>query len=140
MPGRKNITIIFVSTVILFTTALSWWILAAPSYNIIKRVPGMDNRPKLKPISDSVVIGEFFDTLKSIDEVIPGNWPRFRGSDFDNINKDPTPLAESWDTSGPPIVWQTTLGEGYAGPAVRNGRVYILDYNEKRKADMLRCF
>ena len=75
-----------------------------------------------------------------MDEIIPGNWPRFRGADIDNISKDETPLAESWDTSGPPVVWQVTLGEGYAGPAVHNGRVYVLDYNEKRKADMLRCF
>jgi outer membrane protein assembly factor BamB len=75
-----------------------------------------------------------------IDEILPGNWPRFRGEDFDNISKDPTTLAETWDTAGPPVVWKISLGEGYAGPAVRNGRVYILDYNEKRKADMLRCF
>jgi outer membrane protein assembly factor BamB len=100
----------------------------------------MDNRPPIKQISDSVVIGEFIDTLGTIEEILPGSWPRFRGVDFDNISKDPTPLAESWDTSGPPIIWQTTLGEGYAGPAVLNGRVYVLDYNEKRKADMLRCF
>jgi outer membrane protein assembly factor BamB len=32
------------------------------------------------------------------------------------------------------------LGEGYAGPAVHNGRVYLLDYNERKKADALRCF
>ena len=71
---------------------------------------------------------------------MPGDWPRFRGADFDNISKDTTPLAETWDTSGPPIVWRTTLGEGYAGPAVHNGRVYLLDYNERKKADVLRCF
>ena len=141
MPfGKRNNILIICSGIILFAAAFFWWILSTPSYNVVQRVPGMDNRPELKPISDSVKIGEFFDTLKSIDEVIPGSWPRFRGSDFDNISKDPTPLAESWDTSGPPIVWQTTLGEGYAGPAVGNGRVYLLDYNEKRKADMLRCF
>lgn len=100
----------------------------------------MDNRPPRKAISDSVNIGQNFDTLDKIDEVAPGNWPRFRGTDFDNISKDPSPLAEKWDTAGPPVVWRTTLGEGYSGPAVMNGRVYILDYNEKRKADMLRCF
>ena len=61
-------------------------------------------------------------------------------SDFDNINKDTTPLAEKWDTSGPAIIWKTTLGEGYAGAVVHNGRVYVLDYNERKKADALRCF
>ncbi|MDO9339064.1 MAG: PQQ-binding-like beta-propeller repeat protein [Bacteroidales bacterium] len=137
--GKRSIVIIVVA-VIVFSAAFFWWIFTTPSYNLVERVPGMDNRPKLKPISDSVIIGEFFDTLKSIDEIIPGNWPRFRGTDYDNISKDTTPLAESWDTSGPLIVWQNTLGEGYAGPAVHNGRVYLLDYNERKKADALRCF
>ena len=138
--GKRNIIAAVVAIVALFAAVYSWWILANPPYKVVERVPGMDNRPPLKPKSDSVIIGEFFDTLKSIDEVVPGEWPRFRGPDFDNISKDPTPLSEKWDTSGPSIVWQTSLGEGYAGAAVKNGRVYILDYNEKRKADMLRCF
>ena len=140
ISGGKNNTVITGSAVILFAAAFSWWIFATPSYNVIERVPGMDYRPKIQPISDSVFIGEFVDTLNVIDEVITGSWPRFRGSDFDNISKDPTPLAETWDTSGPPVLWQTALGEGYAGPAVWRGRVYLLDYNEKKKADMLRCF
>ena len=141
MPsGNRNTIIITVLAAVVFTAAFSWWIFATPSYNVVERVPGLDNRPTQKPISDSVVIGEFMDTLGIADEILPGSWPRFRGKDFDNISKDPTPLAEDWDTSGPPVIWQTTLGEGYAGPAVLNGRVYVLDYNERRKADMLRCF
>lgn len=128
------------SAILMFLAAFSWWIFASPSYKVVERIPGMDNRPPQKQISDSVVIGQFIDTLGIVKDVVPGSWPRFRGADFDNISKDPTPLAEKWDTSGPPAVWQISLGEGYAGPAVLNGRVYVLDYNEKRKADMLRCF
>jgi outer membrane protein assembly factor BamB len=127
-------------TVILFTMLFSWWIFALPSYNTIERIPGMDNRPPLKAISDSVVIGQNFDSLAQFDEMAEGSWPRFRGNDFDNISKDDTPIAENWDSTGPPVVWKATLGEGYSGPVVLNGRVYLLDYNEKRKADMLRCF
>ena len=100
----------------------------------------MDNRPEAEPRSEAVIIGEFFDTLGVMDDIVPGSWPRFRGPDFDNISKDTTPLAASWDTTGPPVVWRQTLGEGYAGAAVYNGRVYVLDYDERRKADMLRCF
>lgn len=137
----KRSTILFIGiAAVIFVAAFSWWIFASPSYNVVERLPGMDNRPPQRQISDSIVIGQFFDTLGTMDEILPGSWPRFRGADFDNISKDPTPLAEQWDTSGPPVVWQTTLGEGYAGPAVMNGRIYVLDYNEKRKADMLRCF
>jgi outer membrane protein assembly factor BamB len=119
---------------------LSWWLLKGQPLPVPERIPGMDHRPKLVPRSDSVIIGQNFDTLGTMDEILPGDWPRFRGTEFDNISRDATPLREKWDTSGPKIVWRTTLGEGYAGPAVHNGRVYIMDYNEKKKADMLRCF
>jgi len=137
---KKNYSIILGIIGLVFAAALFWWLFRGQTYDISERVPGMDHRPKIVPRSDSVVIGEFFDTLASMDGVIAGDWPRFRGADFDNISKGATPLAEVWDTSGPAIIWRTTLGEGYAGPAVHNGRVYLLDYNEKKKADMLRCF
>ena len=139
--GRSNKTILIGSMAMVFAGIFLWWIISdhQPA-DIIERVPGMDNRPKVEPRSDSVIIGEFFDTLNIFDELVPGDWPRFRGSDIDNISKDTVPLAESWDSSGPPAVWKVTLGEGYAGAAVHNGRVYLLDYNERRKADLLRCF
>ena len=40
----------------------------------------------------------------------------------------------------PNIKWTTELGEGHAGPAVYKGLVYVMDYDEQKKADMLRCF
>ncbi|HEX7494479.1 MAG TPA: PQQ-binding-like beta-propeller repeat protein [Bacteroidales bacterium] len=139
LPDKKNKILITV-IVVVFGTALLWWILKAQPLAITERIPGMDNRPKIESRSDTVNIGEFFDSLAEIDTIVDGDWPRFRGADLDNISKDTTPLLEKWDTSGPSIIWRTTLGEGYAGPAVHNGRVYLLDYNERKKADVLRCF
>jgi outer membrane protein assembly factor BamB len=138
---KKNKVLYTGITSVILAGILIWW-LADDHYpaELVLRVPGMDNRPKIEPRSDSVIVGEFFDTLSAFDETVPGEWPRFRGVNFDNISRDTFQMAESWDTTGPPVIWKTTLGEGYAGPAVMNGRVYILDYNERRKADMLRCF
>jgi len=124
----------------LFAAILLFWLINDKYRFLSERIPGMDNRPEIKPHSEAVIIGEFFDSLNAFDEFAQGSWPRFRGSDFDNINKDTTPLAENWDSAGPKVVWRTSLGEGYAGAAVHNSRVYILDYDERRKADMLRCF
>ena len=140
ISGRNNTLITGIVAVIL-AALLVWWLVDDhyPS-DVIVRLPGMDNRPKIEPRSDSVIIGEFFDTLGNFDEFVPGSWPRFRGTSFDNICRDTTLMAESWDSSGPPVIWKATLGEGYAGPAVFNGRVYLMDYNERRKADVLRCF
>jgi outer membrane protein assembly factor BamB len=139
-PLRSNYGLITGVAASLFAGVLFWWLITPAPFDLNVRVPGMDNRPPLAIRSDSVIIGEFFDTMGVIDETAYGEWPRFRGNDFDNISKDTLPLAETWDTSGPPVVWQTSLGEGYSGAAVHNGKVYILDYNERRKADVLRCF
>lgn len=137
--NSRNGIIIF-SSVALFAAAFIWWRAAHPAYAVVERVPGMDNRPHSTIKADSVSVGENFEKLGEITGIAEGSWTRFRGADFDNISKETIPLAEKWDTSGPPVVWRTETGEGYAGVAVSNGRVYILDYNERRKADMLRCF
>lgn len=68
------------------------------------------------------------------------SWPQFRGLDRDNIDHSSPPLAEQWPPEGPPQRWRVELGEGYAGPVVKYGRVYLLDYLEEEKADCLRCF
>lgn len=82
-------------------------------------------------------------TLKTFDGVpseLPGNWPRFRGAEFDNICKDDVTLADKWPEGGPKVYWSVELGEGYAAPAVLNGCVYLFDYDEDARADALRCF
>lgn len=141
LPERINKGIVAGFFAVIAAGVIIWWF-AGNHFpgDVSMRIPGMDNRPKAEPRSDTVIIGEFFDTINLFDEYVPGSWPRFRGINFDNINRDTTELAESWDSAGPPVVWKKTLGEGYAGPAVYNGRVYVMDYDERRKADMLRCF
>ena len=57
----------------------------------------------------------------------------------DGVSREAVPLATTWPESGPPILWSVELGEGYAGPAVLKGRVYLLDYDQKERADTLLC-
>jgi outer membrane protein assembly factor BamB len=141
MVSYKKNNLVIGAISLVFAGLLFWWIAGDHLSAVIsERMPGADKRPKLVERPDSVIIGQFFDTLGHFDEMVPGEWPRFRGANFDNINRDTTPLAESWDSAGPPVIWKVSLGEGYSGPAVKNGRVYLLDYNERRKADVLRCF
>ncbi len=122
------------------TTAFVWFVSNKPVDNLEARVPGMDARPKLIGDNELVIIGEFFESYTPIETDSKGSWPRFRGNDFDNISKDPTPTADIWPETGPEIVWQIKLGEGHAGPAIHKGKVYVLDYDEKIRADVLRCF
>jgi outer membrane protein assembly factor BamB len=69
-----------------------------------------------------------------------GNWPRFRGADFENSVIDGPPILENWPDGGPPVLWKVKLGQGYAGPAVHQGRVFLLDYDEEKEGDSLRAF
>jgi outer membrane protein assembly factor BamB len=68
-----------------------------------------------------------------------GIWPGFRGPERNAIVTDATPLAESWPAGGPPQLWSVAVGDGHAGPAVFRDCVYLLDYDEEAKADVLRC-
>jgi outer membrane protein assembly factor BamB len=140
-PLRHNYIFITGFFAVVFAAALFWWLGSNGPFDQTLRLPNTDNRPPVVVRSDSVVIGEFYDSMGTMREIAYGEWPRFRGVDFDNINKDTVTLAEAWDTAtGPPVLWKVPLGEGYAGPVVKNGKVYVLDYNERRKTDVLRCF
>ena len=71
---------------------------------------------------------------------LSGSWPRFRGASFDNIVSENTPLKDSFNGVPPAPLWQVAMGEGHAAPAVMNGRVYVLDYDEAESAETLRAF
>jgi outer membrane protein assembly factor BamB len=118
---------------------LLWWFLNNPVKDFKESMPGMDNKPANITISEAKVnIGALFSKSKGSPAHIVGNWPRFRGTNFDNISNEQEKLIDSWDQE-PKILWSIPMGEGHAGPVIHKGKVYILDYDEKQKADLLRC-
>jgi outer membrane protein assembly factor BamB len=54
------------------------------------------------------------------------DWPQFLGPNRDGVWKE-TGIFDSIPNGGPPVKWRTPVGIGYAGPAVADGRVYLLD-------------
>jgi outer membrane protein assembly factor BamB len=120
------------------------WFLHDPTAGMVEHLPGMDGEPlaasSMAQRIDQVQIGEFFTPFSGIKAEIAGQWPRFRGTNSDNISIDKIPLRSTWNGAPPPVEWSVTLGEGHAAPAVANGRVFILDYDEVKNADALRCF
>lgn len=71
--------------------------------------------------------------------IAPGNWPGFRGPDGTNVVTDGVRLRRDW-SQPPRVLWSVPLGNGYAAPAIRNGRVYVIDHDEASRMDVLRCF
>jgi outer membrane protein assembly factor BamB len=118
------------------------WMSHAPAGEFALSGPDMDDpygRKKRMATGDNVKIGTVFQTGPGTASALPGVWPWFRGPQADNVARDAGPLADAWPSNGPAALWSVDLGEGHAGAAVRNGRVYILDHDETRKADILRC-
>lgn len=70
---------------------------------------------------------------------VTGSWPQFRGPNRTNIAPDTRGLARKWPSGGPPVLWTEPVGEGYAGPVVHRGHVYLIDYDQERKEDAIRC-
>jgi outer membrane protein assembly factor BamB len=141
MKNKVEKTVVVLTIIIGFGIFLFWFF-----YNPVKdfavNEPGLDKRP-LKDTNSrqEVIIGEKFKEYAKSTSTLTGKWTRFRGADFDNINKEKIALVEKWGKEGPKILWKTEmLGEGHAAPVIYNGKAYILDYDERKKNDALRCF
>jgi outer membrane protein assembly factor BamB len=132
---------VLISTLLITLIMLSWWMLYDPVQDFAEHVPGADNRPVVYASSADVVeIGSIFEKFDGTPAPKSENWPRFRGKNFDNISKAGIKLTNGWDEAGPNILWSVNLGEGHAGPVIANGRVYLLDYDEEKHQEILRCF
>jgi outer membrane protein assembly factor BamB len=135
---NKNITVFVICVAII---AFFYWIFYNPVKNFKVNLPGLDKRPDSNAIANETVnVGEKFEKYLDYTSELKGKWNRFRGSNFDNINTENIRLIDKWPTNGPKIDWKVNLGEGHAAPVIYNGKVYILDYEEKSKTDALRCF
>jgi len=74
------------------------------------------------------------------------DWPCFRGPNHDGISNE-TGWQADWPTEGPKVLWEKSIGRGFASIAVCNGRVYAAgntgnadDEDEKNHKDVVYCF
>ncbi len=66
------------------------------------------------------------------------DWPQWGGPQRDNIWRE-TGIVETLPEGRLPRVWSTPLGEGYSGPAVADGKVFITDYQYKDGVERVLC-
>ncbi len=139
-PQLTRSLLLIGAPVLVAVAFLFWWIGKDPVGELTQSLPGADNRVSADSIVEIINIGEEFERFSSSLPRLEETWTRFRGADFDNVSKSPVRLIESFGGKAPEILWSHDLGEGHAGPAIYRGAVYLLDYDEEKRADMLRCF
>ena len=63
---------------------------------------------------------------------VPGSgladdWPQWLGPRRDSVWREEG-IVDRFPEEGPPLRWRATIAGGYSGPAVAEGRVYVMDY------------
>jgi len=76
--------------------------------------------------------------VASIAPLAAADWPSIYGPHRDNTS-DQKGLLRTWPQAGPKVLWSVPMSAGFGGPAVSNGKVYLLDRDE-RVGDTLRVF
>ena len=117
------------------------WIHADAATRVGLRVPIAANASGESPGQEGDILAQAqLTTFDAKPSDLPGLWPQFRGANLDAVAKVDVTLARQWPQAGPPVLWSIDLGQGYAGAAVRNGRVYVVDYDQPKNGDAIRCF
>jgi outer membrane protein assembly factor BamB len=62
------------------------------------------------------------------------DWPQWLGPNRDGVWRE-TGLVEKFPPGGPKVIWRTPIDTGYSGPAVANGRVYVMDRERAKGPD-----
>ena len=125
---------------LLAAVVLALWLGRGSDRPLVQRVPGTDQAPgsELGGKGNPVLAGKVVRSDGQPAD-IPGAWPQFRGPNRDGIGLEKASLARAWQSGEPRELWAIDVGEGYAGPAVLNGRVYLMDYDRDKKQDAIRC-
>jgi outer membrane protein assembly factor BamB len=66
------------------------------------------------------------------------DWPQYLGPDRNSISPQKG-ILRSWPASGPELLWTTNVGPGFGGAVIKDGKVYLLDRDDKT-GDIMRCF
>jgi len=74
----------------------------------------------------------------SVAYVFAEDWPQYYGPRRDASSTEKG-LLRTWPKEGPRVVWTVPLGPGFGGPAVSQGKLYLLDRDEK-VGDTLRVY
>ncbi|MCP5518758.1 MAG: PQQ-like beta-propeller repeat protein [Verrucomicrobiales bacterium] len=66
------------------------------------------------------------------------DWPQYLGPERNSTSPEKG-IRRSWPEAGPEVLWTVSVGRGFGGPVIKDGRVYLLDRDDE-VGDSLRCW
>jgi len=88
---------------------------------------------KLSKMFFSVIVLFF-----SITNIFAQDWPQYFGPNRNGVSAQKG-ILRNWPQQGPEVLWTVNVGIGFGGPVAKDGKVYLLDRDDK-VGDKLRCF
>jgi outer membrane protein assembly factor BamB len=73
-----------------------------------------------------------------VPEIYAQDWPQYFGPNRDGVSSQKG-ILRTWPEKGPEVLWTVNVGIGYGGPVIKDGKIYLLDRDDK-VGDKLRCF
>ena len=73
-------------------------------------------------------------------QVFAADWPQWRGENRDGIWREKD-IVQKFEAQQLPIRWRVKIANGYSGPTVAKGRVYVTDrLTSPSQNDRVHCF
>lgn len=141
LASGKSVWLVPGALAVVTLVVLGFWFSGGTEYLALRR-PGTDRGPDSELGTNAIAVLAGTVTRADVQlptPVLPGAWPQFRGPERVAISKETVGLLRSWQPSEPRELWGVEVGEGYAGAAVLDGRVYVMDYIRTNKQNALRC-
>ncbi len=83
----------------------------------------------------TVIIGLVFQV-----QIFAAEWPQWRGVNRDGVWRE-TGVVERFDKTQLPALWRAEVANGYSGPTVADGRVYVTDrLSSPAQVERVHCF
>lgn len=68
---------------------------------------------------------------------LANDWPQYLGPTRNSMSPQKG-ILRTWPEKGPEVLWTAQVGRGFGGPVIQDGKVYLLDRDDK-VGDNLRC-
>lgn len=90
-------------------------------------------------IKEKSILSITIDILLNIN-VFAEDWPQRRGPNRDGVWQEKG-VIQKFEDPQLPVLWRTEIANGYSGPTVANGRVYVTDrLTSPTELERVHCF
>jgi outer membrane protein assembly factor BamB len=123
-----------------FVFVFRQWFMVSEGIPLDRRIPDKSNITKRSKAQASVTLKNEPELFDGIPSGHTGEWPGFRGTEKFNIIPASQDMPEKITPESVKELWRISVGEGYSGPAVFRGKVFLVDYMHEQKREVVRAF